>query len=337
VRIAHVCSAHGFGHVGRQLALGQALQRRDIQVTFFTAAPAAVVADTLPLAEVVPWVADVGIAQRDSLTEDLSQTLTLLDERCDDASIDRLADALRRFDGVIVDMAPPALEAARRAGVPVVAVGNFDWAWIYQHYPQLHPWAERFARWQAPHLGLSISPGPGLHHFATVEPFGPLGRAAQPHALPESSVLVSFGGFGLADMDALLPRIPGVTWVIAAPTPRPERPDILRADGPAYPALVAGADVVFTKPGYGILVEAMLAGVRMVWVDRGAFPEAPHLAMAMQARGDRCVPATVDNPDRFKQALADVVRARLADPKPESLLASSEEALATRILRHFRP
>lgn len=331
MRVALVCSAHGLGHVARQLALGRALLDEGADVTVVTAAPAAFVADTLPEAAVLPWVVDVGIAQRDSLHEDLAETRRRLETVASDAAIDQLADALRGFDRVVVDTAPTALEAARRAGVHVVAVGNFDWSWTYEAYPELADWAARFRAWQAPHTGLSLSPGPGLTGFARTEHFGPLGRTAPPADLPPGSVLVSFGGFGLDAMDALLPEVPGVTWVAAAPTSLPDRPDCRVVEGVPYPALVAGADAVFTKPGYGILVEAMLGRARLVWVDRGAFPEAAHLARAMTERGDRRVQVGTADPAAFRAALAAAVQARLRDPRPAAVRGSSAGALARRV------
>ncbi len=328
-----VCSAHGLGHTARQLALAEALLARGARVTFLTASPG-FVADALPAVAAEPWLVDVGIAQVDSVTEDVPRTLALLDARCGEAAIDRLAGRLRGFDHVVVDTAPAALEAARRAEVPALAVGNFDWAWIYDAYPGLAGWAARFRAWQAPHGALSLSPGPGMHGFASVEPFGPLGRAAPPADLPTGSVLVSFGGFGLDALDALLPRIPGVTWWAAAPTRLPARPDcqVLPAGTP-YAAAVAGAGVVFTKPGYGILVEAMLGRARLVWVPRGDFPEAASLARVMNARGDRPVGAPLSDPSAFRRALAEAVCARLGDPRPPAAGPSSAAALAARVLK----
>jgi len=332
MRVALVCSAHGLGHVARQLALGSALVERGAAVTVVTAAPPGLVRAGLPGARVLPWTVDVGIAQRDSVTEDIAETRRRLASVASEAAIDRLSKALQGFDRVVVDTAPTALEAARRAGVPVLAVGNFDWAWTYAAYPELTDWAERFGVWQAPHTGLSLSPGPGLTGFARTESFGPLGRTAAPHPLPPGSVLVSFGGFGLDGLDTLLPVVPGVTWVASAPTHLPARPDCLVVDDVPYPALVAGADAVFTKPGYGILVEAMLSGTRLVWVDRGEFPEAAHLAVTMAARGDRRVHAAVDAPAAFRPALEAAVVARLAEPAPPPQGPSSASALAERVL-----
>ena len=81
MKIAVLCSAHGFGHLTRQLAIAEELMRHGAQPVFFTAAPPSMVTAYLPEAQVRPWVIDVGIQQQDSLTEDLPRTLTLLEER----------------------------------------------------------------------------------------------------------------------------------------------------------------------------------------------------------------------------------------------------------------
>ena len=287
MRIAVLCSAHGFGHLTRQLAICEQLVQLGARPEVFTAAPGEVVHDYLPDLPVIPWTIDVGIAQSDSVTEDLPRTRQLLAQRCSEQAIQALVEALADFDLAVVDTAPPALEACRRRGLPCVAVGNFDWAWTYAHYPQLQDWSRRFARWQAPHRAIRLQPGPPLSHFSQVREVGLVARTRPAHRLPAGSVLVSFGGFGLNDLGDLLPQLPGVTWVLSPPMQRLERPDVLWVEGVSYPALVAGADLVLTKPGYGILAEASAAGTPLAWIPRGAFPEAQFLVRALKARGDR--------------------------------------------------
>jgi len=320
MRIAIVCSAHGLGHLTRQLALAPHLRAGGAEVVFFTAAPPAILYESLPGASIVPWTADVGIRQHDSLTEDLPETVRLLAERCADSAVDALAAALVGFDRVIADAAPAALEAARRAGVPAVAVGNFSWPWIYDHYPRLQPWAKRLRAWQRPHPAVSLWPGPGLldSGFARVHRAGLVGRRAEAHPMPAGAVLVSFGGFGLDALDAALPRIDGVTWVLAPPMAPLDRPDCLYLEGVPYPAMVAGVDVVLTKPGYGIFAEAALGQTRLLWVERGAFPEAPHMVVAMRARGDVAVGAAPGT-GGFAARLGAALEAARARPRPPAV------------------
>jgi UDP:flavonoid glycosyltransferase YjiC (YdhE family) len=308
MRVALVASAHGFGHLTRQAALAACLRDRGVDVSLFSAAPEAF---TPPGVRHVSWRVDVGLVQRDSLTEDLAATLPRLAETHTEAHIDALAAALAGQDRVGVDIAPLALEAARRARVPAVAIGNFDWAWIYGHYPELAAWTARFAAWQAQAPAVALWPGPGLHGFRSVHPVGVLGRRLPAVRVAERAVVVSFGGFGLEGLGALLPELPGVTWVFAAPMRAPDRPDCVQVDEVPFPSLVAGADLVLTKPGYGIYAEAALAGTPVVWLDRSGFPEAPSLEAALWARGD------VKVLDRSPSGLAAAVRERLAGGRPE--------------------
>lgn len=332
MKLALVASAHGFGHVTRLLAVAERLRERGVEPTLFTAAPRQLVEETLPGATVVAASVDVGLKQRDSLTEDPAGTAALLEHRASHAALDALAARLAGFDRVVCDTAPTALEAARRAGVDAVALGNFDWAWTYRHYPALHGWADRFAAWQRPHPGLSLWPGPGLVEFGTTEPAGLVGRTRPAHRVAERAVLVSFGGLGLTDLDRLLPRIDGVTWVLAPPMAPLDRPDCAFVRGVPYPALVAGCDVVFTKPGYGILAECLLGGTGIVWADRGAFPEAPYLEAVLHARGDAKVSVPASDPS-FAGALARALGQRLAAGPPAVTHRSQAGALAARLLR----
>ena len=330
MRIAPLCSAHGFGPLTRQLAIAEPLRARGAESVIFTAAPPAVVHAYLPGLSVRPWHIDVGIRQHDSLTEDIPATRSRLAEVSTEARIDALARALRGFDRAVVDIAPLAMEAARRAGVPVIATGNFDWPWIYRHYPALRDWAEQLAELQRPHPALFLTPGPGLLDFASVQPVAVVGRQRPAAALPRRTVLVSFGGFGLDVMRSALPALPGVTWATARPMPDLQRADSRVLSG-AYPALVAGADAVLTKPGYGIYAECALAGTPMVWVERGAFPEAPYLTAAMAERGGRAVGCGPHHPD-FSAKLAAALEAVWSAPPPEPVATDGAAQAAAHIL-----
>ncbi len=329
MRVGVICSAHGYGHVGRQLATVEALADAGQDVILVTAAPVDVVGDR-PGVTVLRRRVDVGIAQADSVTEDPERTRALWCEAVE--GVDALVEDVRGLDCAIVDVAPTALEACRRAGVPALAVGNFDWAWVYEHYPALAEFAPKMRAWQSRHVGISLSPGPGLTGFARATPLSePLARSVRPHrpaalAPRDAMVLVAFGGLGLANLGDRLPRLRGVRWVLTPPQARVARKDIVyvAADEARFPALLAAADVVYTKPGYGVLAEATLAGVRLCWMDRGAFPEAPYLEAAMVARGD--VKVVGDD-------VAAAIRCALASPRPSPVPSQAARTLASAVLR----
>lgn len=335
MRIASVCSAHGFGHVTRQHALAGSLLAAGHDVTVFSAAPPALYVAAPEGCHHRHWVVDVGIAQRDSLTADIPQTLTRLQQHCSTSAIDDLAAALREFDRVVVDVAPMGLEAARRAGVPAVAVGNFSWPWIYEHIPDLQSWVTPLRNWQHAHPAISLWPGPGLSatEFSDVVFGGVLGREAEPFPLPEGSILVSLGGFAVADVDRLLPQLAGITWVLAPPMENPNRPDCLYLPGVPYPSLVAGAQMVLTKPGYGIFVEAALGQTRILWLPRTWFPESPHVVAAMAERGDVCVGSTPSSPDFSTRLHMAIAKGRQTPPPPP--IHNNTHAIAKRLERHL--
>lgn len=339
MRVAIVCSAHGFGHVTRQLELAGRLRALGLTPVLLSAAPAPLIEAWGPGLEHHPCVADVGLVQSDSITEDIDATARRLAECCSDAAVDALSARLRTLaiDRVVADAPPTALEAARRAGLPALAVGNFTWPWIYAHYPRLRGWAARLARWQSAHPALSLWPGPGMMGFRSVTPVGLVGRRTPPaeRLAPRAGhVLVSFGGFGLDALDARLPTLPGVTWVTAPPMVALDRPDACSISGVGYPALVGAVDLVLTKPGYGILAESILAGTRVVWIPRGAFPEASSLTDVLAARGDRPVDVDPDAPPAvWRDAIAAAVEARLSEPAPEPARTSDSADAATLIHR----
>ncbi len=94
-----------------------------------------------------------------------------------------LAAALERHRPAIVigDVPPVAFGAAARLGVPSLAVGNFDWAWIYGFYadrdPAFAPWARLCAEWQGrASAAVHLEPGPPLTGFGRVVEGGLLAR-----------------------------------------------------------------------------------------------------------------------------------------------------------------
>jgi len=344
VRVAVIASAHGFGHVGRQLAVVEALLLRGHAVRLYTAAPAGLLkirGDQDGRLEVVPWRVDVGLVQSDSLSHDLDATRTRWVEAV--GRIDALAEDLRGCDRALVDIAPTGLEACRRAGVPALAVGNFDWAWIYEHYAPLREFVPQMRAWQAPHRGLALNPGPGLHGFSAVrwlqDPLARLDVPADEGALripggpPSRSaslgsgkrVLVAFGGLGLADVEGWLPRVAGVTWVVAPPLARVDREDIAYVEGIPFVRLLAAVDAVLTKPGYGVVAEATLCGTRLCWVDRGEFPEAPYLEAVMYARGDVKVKGG-------QAGVGAAITAALALPSPAPVTRTATEEVVTAVV-----
>src|SRR5580704_6206460 len=136
--ILYYISGHGFGHASRAIELIRELrvQRSDARIVVRTSVPRWLFA---PIAggdvQVQALETDTGVVQTDSLHLDEEQTARNAGRFFEDfdrrAAIE--AELIRGIGADLVagDIPPLAFAAARRAGVPSVAIGNFTWDWIY--------------------------------------------------------------------------------------------------------------------------------------------------------------------------------------------------------------
>ena len=149
-------------------------------------------------------------------------------------------------------------------------------------------------------------------------------------------VLLSFGGLGLPGFaGGVLAGLDGFHFLwVGDPEAGPrnvttvpgERLDAL---GLGYEDLVAGADVVVTKPGYGIVSDAIAARTRVVYTERGDFLEYEVLVEGM-ARHLPCV--HVSNEDLRAGKLGGALLAVLQLPFPPPPDLSGAAVAARRVL-----
>lgn len=305
-KIRYYISGHGLGHASRTCQIINTLRQRHPQVAVDVVSDAAgwfFATGLDPGVRVRSAPTDVGVRQRDSLVMDEAATLVACKEllrQGESWGAVEAAGLLR--DGitlVVADIPFLPFAAAARAGVPAVGVSNFSWDWIYaglaEREPELAEIAAEVASFYSQAECLLQLPfaGPAAA-FPRCESVPLVARQARHNPVetrkalgisPDMRVgLISFGGFGLSDFDfsalALLPQ-----WLFlteaglagAAPNLRP-----LAAGSYWYPDLVACADVVITKPGYGIVAEAIAAGTAVLYTRRGDFREQQLLIDGLQ-------------------------------------------------------
>jgi UDP:flavonoid glycosyltransferase YjiC (YdhE family) len=289
MNVVFYVSGHGFGHASRSIELIRALltRRPDARVVVRTAAPrrlfTAMADAPAPSVDVQALEADTGIVQVDSLRLDEEETARQAARF--HATFDRRvageADLLQRerADVVIGDIPPLAFAAAARAGVPSVAVGNFTWDWIYSVYPAF----DRLAPDVIPSIrrayattthALRLPLHGGFEPMATTRdiPFIARRSARDPadtrRALGLDAdrpiVLPSFGAYGAELPLERLRRSDRFTLIEPVRDP---------PHGLLYQDLVAAADVVVTKPGFGIVSECIANGTALLYTSRGRFAE----------------------------------------------------------------
>jgi hypothetical protein len=324
--IAFYISGHGFGHAARDVELIQSLldRRPDLRIVVRTAVRPALFA---PVAgdrvAVQPLEADTGLTQHDSLRieEEESARQAAAFYSTFDARVADEAAFLRGSGAALVvgDVPPLAFAAASRAGMPSVAVGNFTWDWIYEEYPAF----DRIAPAAVPTIRAAYAQATRALRLPLHGGFGPMARVTIdiPFIARRSTrdraetrravgvgddrpvVLPSFGAYGTHLPLDELRRSSRLTVL---------DPDFIPG-GFRYQDLVAAADVVVSKPGYGIVSECVANGTPLLYTSRGRFVEYDVFVDAMP-RILRC--RYISQEDLRAGRWADAIEALLAQPAP---------------------
>jgi voltage-gated potassium channel Kch len=340
--IVFYISAHGLGHATREVAVINALaaRRRNVRFLVRTMAPRWLIdASASAPVEVEAVETDPGVVQIDSLRLDEEETARRAavfygdfeDRASDEAAVLRRAEA-----GLVVgDIPPLAFAAAAHAGVRSVAIGNFTWDWIYSLYPAFDRVAAgvidtiRGGYARARHaLRLPLHGGFGsigaiIEDIPFIARRSARGRAQARHLLGVGEgrpvVLASFGGYGL-DLPYREIAEAGRLALLAGEAPR----------GLHYEDLIAAADVVVSKPGYGIVSDCLANETALLYTSRGRFAEY-EVFVDQMPRILRC--RYISQEDLLAGRWADAVDALVAQPPPpERPRADGAEVAAAWIL-----
>jgi len=303
--IVFYVSGHGFGHAVRAAEVMRAILDRSpgTRIHVRSGAPRWLFPEDDRVSASRVHL-DVGVVQENSLTLDPAATLARMEAILGegDAILAREAAVLRDLGCRIVvgDIPPLAFPAAARAAVPSVAIANFSWDWIYRAYlpaaPAFGPIIEKMAAQygtatlllRLPFHG-DLSAFPRHRDIPLIARRASLPRAEQRRRLGLDAspvALLSFGGFGLYELPVGRMARENPAWRFLVPwRPEGDLPGNVRCfDGRRlrHEDLVAAADVVVTKPGYGIVAECLANGARVLYTSRGDFPEYPILVEALE-------------------------------------------------------
>jgi hypothetical protein len=319
-RIVFYVSGHGFGHTSRTIEVIHAVLRArpEAHIVVKTSAPHRLFTRTLRLrsgqaqeggCELVELQCDAGMVQIDSLTIDTTESIRRAVEfQTRVPSLVAAEAAYLRDSGaraVVADIPPLAIAAADAAGIPSVAIANFTWDWIYEGYrdeaaAELVRAIRRLYSKTTVALRLPMAGGfKGLEPVTRDIPFvarhssrtqDDVRRALglPPRAEGKPLVMMSFGGYGIAGLHtAALANLHDYTIATTDLSSDPD-PGLLyiseqqvHDDGLRYEDLVRGADVVVTKPGYGIISEAIANDTALLYTSRGHFVEYDVLVKEM--------------------------------------------------------
>ena len=311
--IVFYISGHGFGHASRCIEVINAIlaQRPETRVGVRTSAPRWLFDLTVKGKVTYSTLeCDTGVVQVDALTLDEADSIRRAAAFHSDL-VTRAASetrALRELGAglIVADVPPLAFAVGASAGIASIALGNFTWDWIYADYPRVRlapsllP-AIRGAYAKAS-MALRLPMSGGFESFSNVKDIPFVARHASLSRedvckrlkLPAEKpfVLASFGGVGLAGLDTdALGKFRKYTVLSAATMPltrvRKDTPAVVERKGSyiaineeamydsgvRYEDLVGAAEVVGTKPGYGIVSECIANDTAILYTSRGHFPE----------------------------------------------------------------
>jgi len=299
--IIYYITGHGYGHAVRSSQVIRCLwhMRPDLPIHVRTTAPAWLFGDAVFHH---PQSIDIGVRQQDSLAMGLAETLAACREL--HANFPKLIDQEIAFIKseqvklVIGDIPPLCFEIAARAAIPSVAITNFTWDVIYRaylrEYADFLPLVEEIEGcYHKAGLALTLPYPCDMNVFPRRESIPWVARVsaltkAQARAkfrLPEHAtiVLLSFGGLGLERLPwDKIRRLRAYFFVATGKADISEDNLLLLPDEQRqYEDLVRAVDVIVTKPGYGIVADAIAHRLPMLYTDRGEFPEYPRLVEAL--------------------------------------------------------
>ncbi|HHJ14165.1 MAG TPA: hypothetical protein ENJ79_07270 [Gammaproteobacteria bacterium] len=304
-RLLVAITPHGYGHAVQVAPVLEALyaQVPSLELYLITIVPEAFLRDCIRVPFVLESRApDFGLHMHSALAIDLPGSAQAYARLHADWEV-RVDEEARRLDAigpdlVLADVPALTLAAARRAGIPAWALCSLNWADIYVAYfsgrPEAPAVLEDLRTAYASAQGF-IQPEPSMpmeeldNRFA-VGPIGRTGRA-DPAALRASLgldaqtalVLVSLGGVAARFELTRWPRISGLHWIVPDDWD-PGRPDITTlgevcgAMDMRFIDVLASADAVLGKCGYGTVTECVLNATPLLHLPRQDWPEDPCLA-----------------------------------------------------------
>ncbi len=355
--IAIYLTPHGNGHAVRMCEIVRALRRRapHLRVVLVARHSAGFLRSRIGASDIAirEDALDTGMVQRDSVRSDpeasLGAALRLLREWPDRVRSEAAWLVRERIAAVVCDIPAIPIEAARRAGLPALAVGNFSWSWIYEQLartdPRWDPVADAFRRaYDMADLLIRLPFHEPMNAFRQHQDVGLVaaqGRcrreelaAATGAPLHTTWVLLSFSS--LAWSPEALRRasaVPDIDWFTVRPL-QWEAPRFHAVDRNGFPFVdvLASCDVVLSKTGFGIVSECIANRKPLVFVDRPEWPESALLVEGIlrYARGTELSQA-----DLYAGKLEPAIAAALRAPSPPVALPNDGAEQAARIIAEF--
>jgi hypothetical protein len=296
--IAYYITSHGYGHGVRSGSIIGALHELNPRLTvqIISELPASFIWNMAGSAgnPVRAKSFDVGMVQLDSIRVDVGATLDRLEDLHSERGrlVDEECAYLREMGIAIVvaDIPGIPLEAAAHAGIPRIAIGNFGWDWIYSGFvPQDACWSPMVEMYREQYamadLLLRLPFCEAMTAFPNIEDIPLVAREGRSRRreiaaltgcdMSKKWILLSFTSLDWSE-DAVrhVEEIDEYEFLTVLPL-QWKRKNIYAISREQFPFsdVIASADAVITKPGFGILSDCIINRKPIIYADRSDFLE----------------------------------------------------------------
>lgn len=342
-------SAHGFGHLAQVAPVVLALQRRlpRLEIIVRSALPQSTIETALPNVEIEPCGHDFGIPMHGIhfASEDEIFSVWESQRARADLILDQITSRLqiKRIDFVVSGVSPWPLAAANALGIPCFGVGSFTWSGILRQIvrgsPALHAVTNTLDdAYAKASILFSLAPGIDMDPLDAISAPGTIvrrGRSRRSEILqitgraPNAKIVVfAFGGMLPLQTPELGPD--SHSMLLLTPQSWANNGFGAAADHLPVPFLdvLASADVIVAKAGYGIATEIAAVGTPSILVQRADWPEDQPIANWLRQYSDCSMIASM------KDVTASLLKNKLTAARNSSPpIGGAEEFIADRILQ----
>lgn len=346
-------SGHGLGHLCQVAPVVNRLRalRPGLRLTVQAAVPERRLHERIEGEFIhIPEAADFGMVMDNALDVRVEDSLAAYrDFHADwEAHLALQCDRLRSHspDLVLANVPYLPLAAAQRLGIPCAGLCSLNWAEILRHYASgeraiaavcdfisgIYAQADVFLA-PAPSM-----PMPALRNLHAIGPIARRGRerrtelrAALGLDAAQRLVLVNLGGIATDLQLSRWPRITDTHWLVE-PGWKIARADCHTWEGLGlhFTDLLPSVDAFVMKPGYGSVAEAACNGVATLYVERGDWPEEPHLVRWLEAhaRSQRIERAALLNGELAEPLSSLLARPPMPPVDPVGIAEAADSLLA---------
>ncbi|MEN8205729.1 MAG: hypothetical protein ABFS24_06930 [Pseudomonadota bacterium] len=301
-------SGHGYGHLAQCAPVINTLwaEHPDVKLTVCGALPRDVVAERLDRSFNYRCVELDPVLQMFSAWEvdtPASQQVYRAFHENWEAGLQQDMGLLRQLspDLVLADIPYRILAAAAQLGIAAIGLCSLNWVEVYAAYCQGDSKDRRIldqmmSAYRAAQAFLTPQPSIPMPQLGNTYAIGPIARRGNRQktsictqwGIPHNTniVLVALGGITTELPLESWPRMDNIIWLFTSAGTR-ERDDFLVVSALDLPFIdvLASADVVLTKPGYGTYTEAVCNGVPILSIERPDWPETAELTRWVRQYG----------------------------------------------------